>query len=609
MGITRRISAVFIFLLCLLYAGGAQAVITLSPTEIKANSIITKGPWVDVRAYGAKGDGSTDDTTAIQTAINTGKRVYFPGTSSYYKITAALTLSSNSWLVGDGVRSQIRQVTANANVISGTSVNDVVVTGLYLYGPGDGSADSNGNGIYLASSSRARIENNKFENIGNTGVHLKDSTYSHIVDNTMVSFVHYRQDAADIAIKYASSYNTVRGNKCISGTGTGILVQAIAAGDSANFNTVEGNLVTAHDRYGIVLYATNGPSSTNVIGNKVIGNTVKDISDVTATYYGAGIYAQGTKKTVISGNIVQNTNTGATLDSLAPGAIGVTDSSHVTVTGNAVENAQWYGITVRDPGAVGGHYTVTGNTISASVKAGIYGIAASNLIISGNTVSGGSSYGIYLYTVSANKYAVVSNNTVISNALAGVYVVGYSDVSIKNNMAISNGTHGVAIQDVAEVDIEGNHAISNTTWGIAIGTGNTFVRVKGNTSKTNSAYGIHRDTGSASVMFFDNRVTGNTTANYSNGPFVDLPANDTTPTVAGNSMVATANTAPTTITMFDDGVTGQEILVYVNDAFTTIDFTATNIKGNAGADFAASAGDTLRCTFKVNWYCDVETNI
>lgn len=79
MDLKRRLSAVLVFLLCLFYAGGAQAVITLSPTEINATNLTVKNsPWVDVKAYGAKGDGRTDDTTAIQAAINTGKPILFP---------------------------------------------------------------------------------------------------------------------------------------------------------------------------------------------------------------------------------------------------------------------------------------------------------------------------------------------------------------------------------------------------------------------------------------------------------------------------------------------------------------------------------------------------
>ena len=565
----------------------------------------THKAWADILEYGAVGDGSTDDTTAIQAAINTGEKVYVPGTSAYYKITSALTVLSNTELVGDGVRSQIRQVTSNTNIITGTSVNDVVIEGLYLYGPGDASADADGNGIYLSDCNRIKVFNNKFTNIGNTGVHLKNSNYCHVLDNIMVSFAHDVQDAADIAVKYSSSYNTIRGNKCISGTGTGILIQAVTAGDYASWNDVIGNLVTAHDRYGIVLYSAS--ATAYVYGCRVIGNIVKDISDVTATTFGAGIYALYTSRTTISGNHVENTNTGTTADTLTPAGIGVNDSVDVSVVGNTVKGCQWYGIKVKDPSAYGGGVNVISNNVTDCVKSGIYGIAVLHLNISGNTVKG-CNQGIYVKNSGTGGDAHITGNFCISNTNNGILNDGFYNSLIKDNTCKSNTTHGIAVTNAQRVKIDSNNCRSNTTRGIDINTGNSYIEVVNNDCSANS-YGIVRNTGSASIRFEGNSSYSNTTADWSNGPLVDLPVNDATPTVAGNSLVRTANTNPTTITMFDDGTSGQEITVIFNDANTTIDFTGTNLKGNVGVDFTGAVGDIMTGVFDgTDWYFQVHDN-
>ncbi|MEK6532104.1 MAG: glycosyl hydrolase family 28-related protein [Deltaproteobacteria bacterium] len=71
--------------------------------------------WVDVKEYGATGDGVTDDTTAIQNAINTlsasGGTVLFPlGT---YLISSTLTVPSYVFLVGvSRYRSQLKAASA-----------------------------------------------------------------------------------------------------------------------------------------------------------------------------------------------------------------------------------------------------------------------------------------------------------------------------------------------------------------------------------------------------------------------------------------------------------------------------------------------------------------
>ncbi len=58
-------------------------------------------PWINVKDYGAVGNGSTDDTTAINLAISTnpGRTIYFPAGS--YKITSTIQISSAVHLTCD----------------------------------------------------------------------------------------------------------------------------------------------------------------------------------------------------------------------------------------------------------------------------------------------------------------------------------------------------------------------------------------------------------------------------------------------------------------------------------------------------------------------------
>ena len=67
--------------------------------------ILDDGPWIDVRTEGATGDGTTDDTAAIQAAIDamtSGGVVYFP--EGTYHVEDSLIVEANDvWLVGAGI--------------------------------------------------------------------------------------------------------------------------------------------------------------------------------------------------------------------------------------------------------------------------------------------------------------------------------------------------------------------------------------------------------------------------------------------------------------------------------------------------------------------------
>ena len=82
-------------------------------------------PWHDVRAYGAKGDGSTDDTTAVQAAITAAEAdgtycVAFP--EGTYKIpSGGLTCKRETWLVGMGSGARITMTSTSATLVKWAS--------------------------------------------------------------------------------------------------------------------------------------------------------------------------------------------------------------------------------------------------------------------------------------------------------------------------------------------------------------------------------------------------------------------------------------------------------------------------------------------------------
>jgi pectate lyase-like protein len=77
-------------------------------TRINLSVQAKRATWVDVRSNGAKGDGTTDDSAAINATIAAvvaagGGTVYFPGPSTYIISAATLTITGNNITFrGDG---------------------------------------------------------------------------------------------------------------------------------------------------------------------------------------------------------------------------------------------------------------------------------------------------------------------------------------------------------------------------------------------------------------------------------------------------------------------------------------------------------------------------
>lgn len=118
---------------------------------------------VSVKDFGAVGDGATDDTVAVQAAINRmsargGGFVYFPvGT---YLISSALLIDTQGvCLVGAGRRSIIKQSSTTANAINvdvGSAIDcQLIIRDLAL----TCSTVSSGSGIVVTNGLRIRIDN------------------------------------------------------------------------------------------------------------------------------------------------------------------------------------------------------------------------------------------------------------------------------------------------------------------------------------------------------------------------------------------------------------------------------------------------------------------
>ena len=69
-----------------------------APTTSDLPIVPGQDTWVNLQTLGAKGDGTTDDTAAIQKAIADHKTIYIP--SGRYIVTDTITLKPDTVLIG-----------------------------------------------------------------------------------------------------------------------------------------------------------------------------------------------------------------------------------------------------------------------------------------------------------------------------------------------------------------------------------------------------------------------------------------------------------------------------------------------------------------------------
>lgn len=428
--------------------------------------------------YGAIGDGTTDDSIALQAAIDSGAPIV-SGNGRTYVVNNTLNLRSNLVLRDmalnfSGVGSGKTCISAlGTGVVDSSPLASDAVSGGYTVDVALGGGSKFAAGDYVMLTVEA-LYNYPAANVKRGEIKQVQSVISDTITFRTAIYENYATADTATLRKLSMLENISLDNVRVIGTNTngdfnvgfrsqyvnGLKIQncafkdidyyECALFDTINFtaadNTLDGvrySAVLGSTFYGIAIL--NCSQWGTVSGN--IGQELRHLVVTTSSqmYYGQPYFVS------ISGNVMNNAMAGDSYASWAYEAHGfgrwitwannIADSCHTginlekgdqLVTGNIFRNCRSAGIRFDVEGVDMTNITITGNHISKATTEGaiqVYGIIMTNavnqvrenVLIDGNLierfgVSGQDDYGIRIYAASGSAVGCVISNNIISNA-------------------------------------------------------------------------------------------------------------------------------------------------------------------------------------------------
>lgn len=472
------------------------------------------GEVINVREFGATGDGVTNDTTAFQAALDAvpsiGGTVFVP-CGEY--LLGAVTIKSNTVLLGAGRCSYLNfTVTGSPAVaISINTTSHVRIAHMRIGGSAERMISINGSTFVVIEDND--ISGAVVSGAGDpAGIHMSGAPSDIWIMNNRFSgngLGGAGLGGADIGLNSGGGTGLyINGNQCIStGAAYGIALNNLTYSEISG-NTIA-NMVgnTTNNGMGILLYGTaSGLSHHNVVQ----GNTIQNTD-------GSGIYAQDTPLSVFGGNVVENTAKTQADGSLLVGAIAV-NNGPTTITGNVIRNSGKAGITIQ-----GDRHAVSNNVIEGVNvnRAAILIRGGNESVISGNTINNALGIGTWDSTLLTGL--VIDNNTILSPSSSnrGISFPQIRDSLILHNTVIFAGGHGIALDGGTRNIIQGNIVKDAGTYNANVYSGiflseTTHNLVKDNQSYNSGAtgqkYGIEEYGAANNNELTDNNVYNNQTA-------------------------------------------------------------------------------------------------
>ncbi|MDI3340500.1 MAG: right-handed parallel beta-helix repeat-containing protein [Sphaerobacter sp.] len=376
------------------------------PTPTPSRSIPDDN-WVNVRDFGAAGNGRADDTSAISAALATAKRrgarLYVP--AGTYRVTRTVVIDSPLRITGEGRDAVTIAGVGTMDILAITRTSGVEIAGLTLTNLSD-SAEW-GEAIHLTDASDITIQQCRFTHLPDTAVGLIRVARVTVADCEFSDVQGSGVRLHDPGAGGANAYVYVRGNtfKDVAkwdAAGHAAVQAHGGAGFTQAHVWVENNYVESRS-VGIGLDAVD---YATVINNRIVGNGVR----------GEGIAFTGAHNR-IEGNQINN----AYAAGILVWGVNYRAIADNVIQGNTCwDNAQGIAIVCGQDGTVIDGLQVVGNRCYASSPASRQ------------------QFGVQSYIDGATDFTwvnvVIAHNDLRGNTVGPINLVPPSQATITNNL-------------------------------------------------------------------------------------------------------------------------------------------------------------------------------
>lgn len=243
----------------------------LEEIEEKINNLNPDSAYTNVKSYGAKGDGVTDDSDAIQTTIDKvheagGGVVFVP--KGTYILSKPINLYDYILLLGEGSGSKLKvidNININDNIVKLSNVTGAGISNLCIDGNRDGQTEAYTQyAVFIDNGVFNYTDHILVENANGVGIHVYNCTNCNV--NNSVS-IHNRYHGIEMEQDIEC---IVSGCHCLTNDRHGLyLSPGEQGGKGTHKNIITNSVFSKNSQYGVSLgisvIGSIGLSSNNTI--------------------------------------------------------------------------------------------------------------------------------------------------------------------------------------------------------------------------------------------------------------------------------------------------------------------------------------------------------